>query len=48
MKYCGHCGASIADSALSFYPECGERLVSASKLKAVEPVKSKKLARDIY
>lgn len=31
MKFCGYCGASLEDSALSFCPECGKQLVPAQK-----------------
>ena len=45
MKFCGYCGASITDSALSFCPECGKKLVSASKQKSGDTAKTQKPVR---
>lgn len=44
MKYCGYCGASIVDSAVSFCSECGQRLVQGDQEEQQEkPVPSKKV-----
>lgn len=46
MKFCGYCGASLEDSAaLSFCPECGEKLVSAGQKERRESDETPSLQR---